>query len=462
MLLALSLHADERLPTPRAPGYRGIWYMNQPQPGPYKFKYSGGLATYPQQHAPIALYSKAANKTFFCYGGKTTDANTLSNLVSYYDHATGQVPRPTILLARATNDLHYNPSLSIDADGHLYVFANSHGQGVELSKTDPTHGKSFIFRSTKPHSIDAFEKIHESNFSYSQPWHVEGQGILWLHTRYEQGKRRLYFSTTADGRTWSDPQPLARIKSGDYQISWAHKNKVATALDHHPDKGGLNARTNIYYLQTTDFGKTWTTAAGQPLRLPLTDTSNPALVHDFEKEKLLVYLKDLNFDPATGHPVILYLTSKGHAAGPASGPRTWETLRWTGAQWLRRKCFESDHNYDHGSLYLEPDNTWRIIAPTDSGPQPHTTGGQIAIHTSTDQGQTWRKTQTLPTQNNRNQTYVRRPWQAHDDFYAFWADGDALNPSESALYFATKEGNTFRLPTSMHTDFAKPEPLPAN
>src|SRR5688572_5244702 len=220
--------------------------MNQPQPGPYKYKYSGGLATYPQQHAPIALYSPAANKTFFCYGGKTTNANTLSNIVSCYDHATGQVPRPAVLLSRATNDLHYNPSLSIDADGRLYVFANSHGQGAELSKTDPTHGKSFIFRSTKPHSIEAFEKVHESNFSYSQPWHVEGHGILWLHTRYEQGKRRLYFSTTTDGRTWSDPHPLARIKSGDYQISWAHKNKVATALDQHPDKGGLNARTNVY------------------------------------------------------------------------------------------------------------------------------------------------------------------------------------------------------------------------
>lgn len=28
-------------------GYRGIWYANQPSGDEYKFKYSGGFATYP-------------------------------------------------------------------------------------------------------------------------------------------------------------------------------------------------------------------------------------------------------------------------------------------------------------------------------------------------------------------------------------------------------------------------------
>lgn len=45
-------------------GYRGIWYANQPSQDEYKYKYSGGFATYPQQHAPIAIYSKQAHKTF--------------------------------------------------------------------------------------------------------------------------------------------------------------------------------------------------------------------------------------------------------------------------------------------------------------------------------------------------------------------------------------------------------------
>src|SRR5262245_51969601 len=59
-------------PLPTDDGYHGIWYMNQPSKDEYKYKYSGGFATYPQQHMPIAIYSKKANKTFFCYGGTTT------------------------------------------------------------------------------------------------------------------------------------------------------------------------------------------------------------------------------------------------------------------------------------------------------------------------------------------------------------------------------------------------------
>jgi hypothetical protein len=33
-------------PPPKADGYRGIWYMNQPSQDGYVYKYSGGLGTY--------------------------------------------------------------------------------------------------------------------------------------------------------------------------------------------------------------------------------------------------------------------------------------------------------------------------------------------------------------------------------------------------------------------------------
>ncbi|HEV2293340.1 MAG TPA: hypothetical protein VGR35_05755 [Tepidisphaeraceae bacterium] len=42
-------------------GYRGIWYQIPGKDGVPK--YSGGLATYPQQIRPLAVYAKQANKT---------------------------------------------------------------------------------------------------------------------------------------------------------------------------------------------------------------------------------------------------------------------------------------------------------------------------------------------------------------------------------------------------------------
>jgi hypothetical protein len=89
-------------------GYRGVWYMNQPLPTEYRFKYSGGMATFCAKHSPFAVYCDKVKKTFFCYGGTAEDSylrhdltttsdkdasGVLLHMVSCYDHTTGQVPR---------------------------------------------------------------------------------------------------------------------------------------------------------------------------------------------------------------------------------------------------------------------------------------------------------------------------------------------------------------------------------
>ncbi|MEW6302391.1 MAG: BNR-4 repeat-containing protein [Verrucomicrobiota bacterium] len=453
----LTAGRSETLPTDD--GYRGIWYYNQPSKDEYKFKYSGGMATYPQQHIPIAIYRKEANKTFFVFGGTTArkagDKQELLHMVSYYDHATGVVPRPRILLNKKTDDAHDNPTLAIDDAGHLWIFSSSHG----------TSRPSFIHRSTKPYSIEEFERIQETNFSYTQPWYLPGQGFLFLHTRYNGGKslglnavRCLFWMTSKDGRQWNEPKMLAGIVQGDYQISWTRGSRLATAFDFHPQQGGLNARANIYYLETRDFGQTWQTITGKPVTPPLSTERNPALVYDSRQDKELVYLKDLNFD-AQGNPIILFLTSKGYEAGPTNDPRTWHTLRWTGKAWEKRSVTQSLNNYDHGSLYIESDGTWRIIGPTERGPQPYNPGGEMAMWVSNDRGTTWAKARQLTSGSSRNHTYARRPVNAHPDFYAFWADGHARQSSESYLYFTNQKGDAvWRLPAKLNEDFGRPEP----
>ena len=439
-------------------GYRGIWYYNQPTRDEYKFKYSGGFATYPQQHAPIAIYCKEVDKTFFVYGGttarKASDKQELLHMISYFDHQTGQVPRPRILLNKHTMDAHDNPTLQVDDRGYLWIFSASHGTGRP----------SFIHRSTKPWSIDEFEKILVTNFSYTQPWYVPGEGFLFLHTRYGGAKslginatRCLFWMTSADGVEWSEPQLLAGIVQGDYAVSWRNGKRVSMAFDYHPAPLGLNARANIYYVETDDLGRTWRNIQGATIKPPLTETNNPALIYDTRAEGLLVYLKDINFDSA-GRPVILFLTSKGYEPGPAKGPRQWQTMHWTGSKWVRRPFAISDNNYDHGSLYIEPDGTWGIIAPTDTGAQAYNPGGDMVLWTSSDEGLTWKRVKQLTQDTNRNHSYARRPLNAHADFYAIWADGNGREPSESSLYFTNQRGeHVWQLPTKMNQAFCKPE-----
>jgi hypothetical protein len=220
---------------------------------------------------------------------------------------------------------------------------------------------------------------------------------------------------------------------------------------------GLNGRANIYYVETADGGRTWETVEGVKLTLPLREIKNPALIYDSRAEKKLVYLKDLNYD-AKGRPVILFLISSGYESGPQNNPRTWRTAHWKGKLWEFNTVTTSDSNYDHGSLYIEPDGAWRVIAPTVAGPQPFNPGGEMAGWLSRDEGKNWKQTRQLTRDSPFNHTYARRPVNAQAEFYALWADGHGRQPSESRLYFTNRDGDRVcRLPVHMGGELAKPE-----
>ena len=439
-------------PNPKDTGYRGIWTYRGSALSDDEYRYvhySGGFATSLAKQIPMACYAAEAHQTFFCYGGCRKGESRLLISVSSYDHSTGTVPRPTIVMEKDTDDTHENPVLMLDGLGYVWVFTNAHGSARP----------AYIHRSCAPYSIECFELVQETNFSYAQPWYLQERGFLFLHTRYVDGKRFLFWMTSPDGVAWSAPKPLSQIDLGHYQISWRQGNKVGTAFNYHPVARLTNdfRRTNLYYLETGDFGETWATASGRAAQLPLTTVANDALVHDYGSDELRVYVKDLAFD-ANGHPVILFLTSRGAHSGPQNDPRTWMAAHWTGSAWEIRPITASDNNYDAGCLHVDEDGVWRVIGPTETGPQPYNTGGEIAVWTTPDRGRAWTKEWQVTQGSPYNHSYARKPDNAHNDFYAFWADGHGREPSESHLYFCDKTGRKlFRLPVQMKREREEPE-----
>ena len=112
-----------------------------------------------------------------------------------------------------------------------------------------------------------------------------------------------------------------------------------------------------------------------------------------------------------------------------------------------------------GSLYIEEDQ-WRIVAPTEPGPQFHGTGGEMALWLSSDEGQTWTKDRDITRNSPLNHTYARRPVNAHPDFWALWSDGNPDEMSPAHLYFTNRAGDqVWRLPYEMNMDFSEPEPV---
>ena len=436
----------------KADGFRGIWYYNQPSGDEYVYKYSGGMGVYCAGHLPMAVYSPQARKTFFTFGGTDERNTTLLQSVSYYDHETHKLARPTIVFDKHTIDAHDNAVINIDDCGYIYLFSSSHGRSRP----------SAIARSRRPYDISEFEVTWSGNFSYPQPFFFPGEGFLLLHAWYVAGRANCFMTGT--GSTWTDRSRLSYFNMGHYLRAWQFpgapgvKAKVGASFDQHPKGKGLNWRTDIYYAETDDFGRTWKTAAGEVLKLPLGERDNPALALSYAEKGRNVYIKGVKFD-GRGRPIVLSIVSKGYRAGPVDGPREWKLARWTGSEWREIDTgIRSDNNYDFAELYVDGERDWRIIGASETGPQPYNPGGEIASWVSHDAGETWSLEKKLTSGSERNQNYPRQPLGYAPGFYAFWADGNGRRPSLSRLYFCDRDLNVYMMPLSFEGDFADPEP----
>lgn len=444
---------EQQISFQKVDGYRGIWF-ELGQKLPYGDKYSGGLGTYTAKHMPIAIYSEEVDKTFFVYGGTTNaEERHLLCMIGSYDHQNHLVSEPTIVMDKDTvNDPHDNPSLLIDSSGFLWVFISGRS----------THRPGYKFKSTAPYSIDTFVLISQEEMTYPQPWFDPGKGYFHFFTKYS-GIRELYYQTSKNGTDWSPHYKLAGIveeglsKAGHYQVTGLGRSKVGTFFNRHRD-GHPDARTDLYYIESLDFGDHWQTVEGQEVSLPITKVSDATRVHDYHGQDKFVYMKDMTYDDQD-RPHCLYITSKGHEPGPDNRPYTWWYTRWDGQEWLTDSICNSDHNYDMGSFYLT-DSSLYVIGPTSTGPQKWAGGGEIAIWESDLSGSQWRLKTRVTDQSTYNHSYIRRPLNARNPFLYFWADGHGHDFSTSRLYFGDLAGNIWQLPYEMNEDNIEPAKYP--
>jgi len=434
-------------------GYRGIWFeLNQKYD--HGDKYSGGLGTYTAKHIPLAIYAEAVDKTFFVYGGTIDrDQKHLLCMIGAYDHKSHMVSRPTVVYDKmGVDDPHDDPTIMIDDDGYIWVFVSGRGN----------RRKGIKLKSEEPYDIAKFTEVSTEVFAYPQIWNTE-KGFFHFFTKYT-GVRELYFETSTDGYTWTEDRMLAGIRespdkrSGHYQVSNHFRDGaiIGTFFNRHRD-GHPDSRTDLYYLQTRDFGMTWEDIDRNLVNLPLKEVDILPLIIDYQSQGRNVYMKDMGYD-RKGWPVCLYITSGGHEPGPDNKPYQWRVTRWNGRQWKSYDLCESDHNYDMGSLYLS-DGAWTVVGPTETGPQLWGTGGEIVIWTSKNKGKKWTKVRNVTTQSELNHSYVRRPLNARAPFSFFWASGHAHEFSISELYFGDFNGEVWKLPYTMKEDWEKPEKI---
>ena len=426
---------------PRMDGYKGIWYSSGAKMD-YGYKFSGGASTFGSRHRPIAIYSPEARKTFFVYGGTTNaDERHLLIMISYFDHKTRMVPRPVIVYDKmGVKEPYDNASLAIDDQGFLWVFISGY------NRTRP----GFIYKSTRPYSIDAFELVREIEMISPQPWRVNDKGFIMVYSKLSKGLD-IWCASGSDGKSWPVDNKLVSM-GGNLQISDIHEGIIVTVFNYFP-RGDIDGQTNLYCLQSDDMGETWKTINGKPVNIPLTDKNNEALIKNFEQDGKQVYLSDIDFD-SDGNPVILAIISSSRVPGP--GSREWFVISRKDGDWNFKKVCESSHNFDRGSIHIEG-SEWKLIGPTEPGPQESGTGGEVALWVSRNAGTDWQKVTFVTKNSINNNSFVRHPVNAQKDFYALWTDGNADELSKSYLYFTNEKcDKVWMLPYDMKENISKP------
>jgi hypothetical protein len=428
----------------KAEGYRGLW-SSSGRIQEYGYRYSGGLGTFSSHNSTVAIYSPEVKKTFFVYSGTTlAEESHLQIMISYFDHRKGKVPKPVIVYDKmGVNDPRDNASIAINSAGYIWVFISGSG------RTRP----GLIFRSSEPYSIEKFDEILQGEIVFPQPWWINDSCLFLMYTKIKSVSEP-YWSYSSDGKTWPAGQKLSAM-GGSGLITGFRNNTIVCVFNYFPE-GNADKQTNLYMVRTKDMGKTWETVDNKIVETPVSGVHNEALIKDYEAENKLVYIKDLNFD-SEGNPVILAITSRDSHPGPAGDPREWVIIHRKDNKWNFSKVCESLHNYDLGSLYITGD-VWKIIGPTEPGPQKYGTGGEIALWESKDKGLTWEKNKNITTNSLWNNSNARRPVNAAREFYSFWANGDPGKLSVSQLYFTDESCNrVWVLPYKMTKNFEKPK-----
>jgi len=236
-------------------------------------------------------------------GHKVEENRRLLIMVSYYDHKTGMVPRPRILLV-----VKRTPRSKPDAGN------GCDGPTVDLRRM-LWDSATFVHLPRRGAVLHRLIRAGcEKAFSWPQPWYLEGRGFVLFYTVYDDSINRLCAISSKDGMSWSEPTVLAAIEAGHSQVSWRFKDKVGTAFEYFPRK----RRSMLVPISTTwrpatspDMGE----CKGEKLDLPLTTVDNKAMVQDYAASGRLIFVKDVTFD-TRGNPIILYMATKSHRLGP--------------------------------------------------------------------------------------------------------------------------------------------------
>ena len=274
---------------------------------------------------------------------------------------------------------------------------------------------------------------------------------LHLFTKYTEG-RELYWETSPDGVTWGDDRMLAGL-GGHYQVSGAATTRSRPSSTTIPAATWIGARTSTTSRRRTSGrpGPRWTAAAHRPAPR----REQPRSGHRLRRAGQTDVRVRPQFRPRRA--------GRSCFTSPAGAPHPGRRMTarvpphaWDGHAWQTATIAEDRPQLRHG----EPLGVRRRRGPSSRRRRPARGPTAAAARCASGRaptrarpGRSRRKSRRQSAQPQLRPT----PGERHDPFFAFWADGDPAQFSESRLYFCDSSGEHVRqLPYDMDGEFAEP------
>ena len=187
--------------------------------------------------------------------------------VATYDGASGEWTAPLPL--GEGQDNHAGAALTMDGEGFLYAAFGPH------------HGPFQFRRTLRPFDATAWAPTEWFGADCTHPSLVcAADDTLHLVHRVGRSRWRLHYRRRPRGGAWSEPLELVDPCFGGYTHFWPSLAAGADGslhLSFAVSTGSPFAGRLVGYLRSTDGGRTWTDAAGDLVRLPLTPAGTGVL-----------------------------------------------------------------------------------------------------------------------------------------------------------------------------------------
>lgn len=404
-------------------------------------KYSGAFGTYTANHTPMAI--RHNNKIFFTYSRVTLQHHEIG--IASIDQGTGIKQESLLRLIPpvAGLDPHQNATVTISQTGYIYVFQAARS----LEQAEYLLGR--VYRSRTPNTLPTANDVfnidtqqYDPNYyhsmSYIQPWYFDSQQVI-IYTNYTNVNGYGFRRPSVKNSCFPAGQNL--LTSGAYAISLLDKGRLHLVHNYLMEKDGnpshADARRNIYYMYSDDYGCTWKNRVGNLLALPIDlANNNTTLIHTSTNSNYgttnnlqYIYLEDI-FINSDNELNILAVNSTSE--DPRTGTKMHFVHKIDGS---RTFLADSGHNYNVGNFY-SVDNVDYVIFPYSN--ISNYAAGFMAIKKRT-HGNNWEYTDCFSDTEHAGWNYSRR---IHNSITA------SLIPNASYVSIASKTETPKSAPVS--------------